>query len=117
MWQQRGPNLMMFSKQMVQIEEKILHMLLGLNRKYYAGFKWLDEVIHRLEVKPENFAQRIKEVHRLPPEEAAARISDLVDETYDLIEMQLPDIDVNWLRSVFHYERPTWENPPPVFSW
>ena len=68
---------MMFSKQMVQIEEKILHMLLGLNRKYYAGFKWLDEVIHRLEVKPDNFAQRIKEVHRLPPEKAAESISDL----------------------------------------
>lgn len=117
MWLERGPNLMMFNKAMVQVEEKILHILLGLNREYYFGFKWVDEVINRMAIKPENFAQRIKEVHRLPPDESAERVIQLVDETYDLIEKQMPEVDVNWLRNTFHYERPAWEEQPPVLSW
>lgn len=117
MWLERGPNLMMLNKAMVQVEEKILHILLGLNREYYFGFKWVDEVINRMAIKPENFAQRIKEVHRLPPDESAERVIQLVDETYDLIEKQMPEVDVNWLRNTFHYERPAWEEQPPVLSW
>ena len=97
-----------------QIEEKILHILLGLNRVYYSGFKWLDVVISRMSIKPSDLAYRLEEVYTLPPEEGAISIVKLVDETYALIEQHMPDIDVRWLRQVFHYERPSWEQKPPV---
>jgi hypothetical protein len=117
MWLQRGPNMMMFYKSFVQIEEKILHMLLGLNRVYYFGFKWLDVVISRMSIKPADLAQRLQEAYTLPPEDGAKSIAKLVDETYALIEQHMPEIDVRWLRRVFHYERPSWEKKPPVLNW
>lgn len=117
MWLQRGPNMMMFYNSFVQIEEKILHMLLGLNRVYYFGFKWLDVVISRMSIKPSDLAHRLKEVYTLPPEDGAKSIVKLVDETYALIDQHMPEIDVRWLRRVFHYERPSWEQKPPVLNW
>lgn len=117
MWLQRGPNMMMFYKSFVQIEEKILHMLLGLNRVYYFGFKWLDVVISRMSIKPADVAQRLQEAYTLPPEDGAKSIVKLVDETYALIEQHMPEIDVRWLRRVFHDERPSWEKKPPVLNW
>jgi len=116
MWLNRGPNMMMFIKTMIQVEEKLLHMLLGLNSEYYFGFKWIDVVIRRMAIKPENFAQRFKELHMLPSYEGAESIIKLVDETYDLIEKHMPEINVKWLRNVFHYERPAWENQPPIIN-
>lgn len=117
MWLQRGLNMMMFYKSFVQIEEQILHMLLGLNRVHYFGFKWLDVVISRMSIKPPNLAHRFQEVYTLPPEDGAKSIVKLVDETYALIEQHMPEIDVRWLRRVFHYERPSWEQKPPVLNW
>ena len=117
MWLQRGPNMLMFYKSFVQIEEQILHMLLGLNRVYFFGFKWLDVVISRMSIKPSDLAHRFQEVYTLPPEDGANSIVKLVDETYALIEQHMPEIDVRWLRRVFHYERPSWEQKPPVLNW
>jgi hypothetical protein len=92
-------------------------MLLGLNREYYFGFKRLDVVIDRMSVKPEDLSQRLQEVYVLPPEEGVRSIIKLVDETYTLIEGHMPEIDVGWLRKVFHYKRPSWDDQPPVLRW
>ena len=113
----RGPNMMMLYNSFVQVEEKILHVLLGLNKVYYFGFKWLDVVVNRMSVKPSNLVHRLQEVYILPPEDGAKSIVKLVDEAYDLIEQRMPEVDVKWLRRVFHYERPSWEQKPPVLNW
>jgi len=116
MWLERR-NRMMLIKSFFQVEEKILHMLLGLNKVYYFGFKWLEVIVDRFDVKPANLLNRLNEVHILPPEDGAKSVIDLVDETYGLIEQYVPVIDVKRLRSIFHYKRPSWEQKPPVHSW
>lgn len=117
MWLQRGDNRMMFYKSIIQGEEKILHILLGLNKVYYFGFKWLDVVIDKMSIKPSDFSRRLKELYVLPPEGAAKSMISLVDETYSLIEQHIPEIDIERLRQIFHYERPFWEQEPPVLNW
>jgi len=92
-------------------------MLLGLNRVYYFGFKWLDVVSERLAQKPADLVSRLRQVYQLEPAEGAHKLAALVEETYDLIETQLPEIDIAWLRAVFRYRRPVWDQAPPIESW
>lgn len=113
MWLERGPNLMMLYQSYTQVQQKILHMLLGINRIYYFGFKWLEVVAERLLYKPDNLVPRLNRVFQIAPAEGSRELTALVDETYDLIEQHLPQIDIAWLRSVFHYQRPIWEVTPP----
>ncbi len=56
MWLQRGQNLMMLYQAFSQVEQQVLHMLLGLNRVYYFGFKWIDVVIERCGLAPPELA-------------------------------------------------------------
>jgi len=114
MWLARGDNLMMLYKSFVQAHQKMLHVLLGLNRVYYFKFKWLDVVAGRLERKPPDLVARLRRVYQVDPVEGAREVSAIVEEVYDLIEEKLPEVDVEWLRAVFRYRRPQWEQAPPV---
>ena len=113
MWLSRGQNLMMLYDQFGQIEFKLLHVLLALNHQYFVGFKWLEQVISRMEIAPHDLANRLRSVYQVPSDEAAAQLAGLVEEVYDLVELHLPSIDVGRLRQVFRYQRPTWEDIPP----
>lgn len=114
MWLARGENLMMLYESFVRAQQKMLHVLLALNKVYYFKFKWLDVVVGRLEHKPPDLVARLRRVYRAPPAEGTREVAALVEETYDLIEQQLPEIDVDWLRAVFRYRRPQWEQAPPI---
>ena len=114
MWLARSENLMMLYQAFTQIQQQLLHMLLGLNRIYYFGFKWIDVISDHLTQQPPDLLHRLRQVYQLAPADGAHELAALVDETYDLIEQQLPQIDVAWLRSVFHYQRPIWEHAPPT---
>ena len=111
MWLARG-NLLMLHQQWAQIQQQLLHVLLGLNRVYYFGFKWLAEIDRRLQHKPWQLLPRLQQVYQLAPPESAGVLASLVGETYDLIEAHLPDIDVDRLRTVFRYQRSAWDQPP-----
>ncbi|NOK61995.1 MAG: nucleotidyltransferase domain-containing protein [Chloroflexi bacterium AL-W] len=96
------------------MQQQLLRVLLGLNRVYYFGFKWLDVVAERLQYKPDNLTQRFAQVFQGDPATGAQELSTLVDETYDLIEYHVPQIDVARLRTIFQYQRPVWDEAPPI---
>jgi predicted nucleotidyltransferase len=114
MYLARGGNLMMLNQSYTKIQQQLLHVLLGLNRVYFFGFKWLDAVDERLILKPHNLLRRMKQVYQVDPSSGANELAALVEETYDLVEKQLPQIDVPWLRDVFRYRRPAWDQAPPT---
>lgn len=113
MWLQRGPNLSMLYQSYAQVQQKILHVLLGLNHVFYFGFKWLDVVIGRLSISPPQLIERFQQVYQGEPSQGAHILTALVDETYDLIAEHHPEINVQRLRQIFHYERPVWAKAPP----
>jgi len=110
----RKENLMQLYHMFSQVEHKLLHMLLALNRVYFFGFKWLEEVVARLVIAPTNLLFRLQQVYTVPAAEGAQMLAMLVEETFNLIEYHLPEVDVDWFRSVFRYRRPLWEHMPPV---
>lgn len=114
MWCERSDNRMMLYGSWSRIQQQLLHVLLGLNRVYYSGFKWLDVVEERLERRPADLVPRLARVYRVDPAEGARILAELVDEVYDQIERELPGVDVDRLRSIFRYRRPLWDQAPPA---
>ena len=114
MWLARGDNRMMLYQSFFEVQRKLLHILLGLNRRFYFGFKWLDFVLDQMDIKPKDFNQRLKRVYLLGPAKGALILTALVEETYDLVEAHLPEVDVKWLRQVFRYQRPVLDQPPTL---
>jgi hypothetical protein len=112
MYLNRGENLPLIYKSFSEVHLSVFRLLLGLNRVYYFGFKWIEVVDQRLQIKPDNFLYRIRQAYITPPNEAAQQIIELVDDTYGLIETQLPETDVKRLREIFHYARPIWDHSP-----
>ncbi len=113
MWLARNSNLMMLYHSYAQVQQQLLHVLLGLNRVYYFGFKWLDLIAERLRHKPDDLVQRLARVYQVQPAEGAQELSALVEESYDLIEQHCPQVDVARLRAIFRYRRPAWDQAPP----
>jgi predicted nucleotidyltransferase len=107
----RGPNLMLAHERLAQVERHVLLMLQALNGRYHYKFKWLIPVIEELAIAPPELAARLAEVH-LDVADGAGSLSQLVEETYDLVEAHLPEIDVERLRAVFRWQRPEWDELP-----
>ncbi len=112
MYLQRGKNLPLIYQSYAQVQQNILHMLLGLNRIYYFGFKWLDVVIERLILKPKDLSARLKQVFEVNPKDGAQQMIGLVEETYKLIEVHLSEVNIERLRSIFNYQRSVWNESP-----
>lgn len=112
MFLHRHENLMLLYSSFSQIQQKVLHVLLGINHVYYFGFKWLDIVVERLSIAPVDLSPRLRQVYQREPAQAAQDIANLVEETYNLVEQNVPGIDVDRLRRIFRYQRPQWEQPP-----
>ena len=89
--------------------EDLLHVLLGLNRVYYSGFKSLTAVVSDLPIAPHDLLERIRASYPLRAGTSRAIVTALVEETHDLVEEQLPQIDVDRLREILRYDRPLWE--------
>jgi hypothetical protein len=92
--------------------EQVVMMLLALNRRYGPHPKWLDTIAASLDLAPPGLTDRIAAVFTSDPPAAAASLTDLVRETFDLVQAGLPEADVGRLRRVFsHRRRPLEELP------
>jgi hypothetical protein len=89
-----------------QASERIVGALIGLNRLYYPGSKWLAQTLARLTLTPPNLYARLMETFRVEPPVGAEQMRLLIEETFDLITFHRPDIDLSAERATFRYRRP-----------
>jgi hypothetical protein len=89
--------------------ERLLQTLLGLNGVYFSGFKSLEAVTAELGIAPRATLERIQASYPLRPGTSKDTLTELIEETYDLIGEHLPEIDVERLRTILRYERPPWD--------
>jgi hypothetical protein len=87
----------------------ILGLLLGLNRLYHPGLKWLDRSIREMSLAPPDLAARIHQAFRAEPREGARQMQGLVEETFALVAEQMPDAGAEAARAAFLYRRPILE--------
>ena len=89
--------------------EDLLHVLLGLNRTYYSGFRSLAAVVRELGIAPSDLLERLRASYPLVEGRSKELTTALVDDVHDLIEVHVPEVDVRWLREILRYERPLWD--------
>jgi hypothetical protein len=109
-------DLLILHRGLVEIEQRILDVLLGLNRMYMAHpyHKWLDWEVARMRVAPPNLGRRLRAILRAEPRAAAAEIHLLIEETFALVERHLPDFDTRPARAEFEQRRVNEAAPQPA---
>ena len=90
------------------VTSALTHILCALNQRWWPGSKWQPRVLADLPIAPSLPITRLAEVDQLPPADGAARLAQLVEETYDLVAVHLPEVDIDRLRSIFRFARAPW---------
>jgi hypothetical protein len=91
---------------------RVLGMLLGLNRLYHPGMKRVDRHVAALEVAPPDLSGRLKQMFRSEPLVGAHLMRELIEETFALVELHAPEVDIREARQQFRYERPVLHTAP-----
>jgi len=97
------------------IEKHILLVLLGLNRLYYPGLRWMDRLMEEMQVTPPNLSPRLKQLFAIvsiDPLAAVYQLHELIEETFILVETHLAAVDTRQARARFHERRKHWEHAP-----
>jgi Polymerase beta, Nucleotidyltransferase/Domain of unknown function (DUF4037) len=85
-------------------QKHLLLVLLGLNRLYYPGWRWLDRLIEQLQVTPPNLSPRLKQLFAIvsiDPLAAVYQLHDLIEETLRLVDTHLGEVDTQAARERF----------------
>lgn len=93
------------------VSDAVVHLLCALNHRWWAGRKWPARQLIGLPIAPQRAAERLAAAGTQSPPEAAAALTALVGEVYDLVEQHLPEVDTPRLREIFAFHRRPW--PPP----
>ncbi|GAA1694228.1 hypothetical protein GCM10009745_44740 [Kribbella yunnanensis] len=83
----------------------VLHAVNGCYSGHVLAFKRLDTMEAELTHAPHQLAARLRAVFTAPPPQAAEILRQLIEETYDVIEAHLPEVDVARLRTRFRATR------------
>ncbi|HVS85471.1 MAG TPA: hypothetical protein VHD91_07560, partial [Gaiellaceae bacterium] len=106
-------NPLLAHRVLVDALERLLLVLLGLNRVYYTSLKALAPVVAELELAPESLGERLAFCFPADGARSAAEAQRLAEETYDLVEAELQEVDVERLRRILRYRRTEWEAQAP----
>jgi len=86
----------------------LLLVLLGLNRLYYPGWRWLDRLMDQMQVTPPNLSPRFKQLFAIvsiDPLAAVYQLHELIEETFVLVETHLGEVDTRAARERFQGRR------------
>lgn len=104
---QRGDFLFLHDT-LVKTATNVLGMLLGLNRIYQAAeWKRTEALIDKMTIAPSNLYPRLAEVFRGGQDDSVAVLTSLVEETFELVEKNMPDLDVGGARVAFETDTDT----------
>ncbi|TCC37650.1 nucleotidyltransferase domain-containing protein [Kribbella speibonae] len=99
-------NPLLVAREFVRMTNQLLSVLYALNGRYSGhvlAFKRLDALA--LPLAPPSLPTRLRAVFDRPAPEGAQTLHDLIEETFDLVERHLPEVDVAALRATFRSDR------------
>ena len=110
---ERGERALLYEL-FAMMERKVLRILLGLNRIYLPDnrLKWSDVLIRRMGVCPVDLTDRLIQVFRDGGRDGVDEMQRILEEVWDLVDQEMPEIDParrsRWIR----HRRVTWEKAP-----
>jgi hypothetical protein len=96
-------------------QKHLLLVLLGLNRLYYPGWRWLDRLMDEMQVTPPQLSPRFKQhfaIVGIDPLASVYQLHELIEETFVLVETHLAAVDTRQARARFQEKRKNWEHAP-----
>ncbi|ERN53942.1 DUF4037 domain-containing protein [Alkalihalophilus marmarensis] len=99
---------LMLYKVMTEVQTKLMGILFGLNRQFvhHPAFKWQKQTLDSMEVTPENIVNRLASTFLEDPNVSVRELEAIIQETYELIKCELPQIDVSFVVDKSLYLRP-----------
>jgi hypothetical protein len=100
-------DVLLLHQDLVAAEQLILSVLMGVNRVYapHPYHKWLDWEIGQLKYAPPDLNRRLRQILRAEPRAAVDQLHGLIEETFALVDLHLPDFDTSAARAVFNERR------------
>lgn len=108
-------NPLLIAREFTRVASQLLYVVHALNGRYCghpSHVKRLDALEHDLPLAPNRLSTRLRRAFTLPTPDGAEILRGLVEETYDLVEVHLPEVDVQRLRDLFRSERQPLEGLP-----
>lgn len=94
-----------FYNQLSFLQQEAFLVLLALNQMYFPTFKWLYESLENMQLKPVNTAERFRIAYEVAYDSAVSDTRQVLEETIQLVEDQLPDYDSESIRRRLSYVR------------
>jgi hypothetical protein len=94
----------------VESAQNLLGVLAGLNHLYYSTFQFkrMGRFIAQMEIAPANFAARLESLF-LHDAAVADRLEALVDETIELVEIHMPQVNTSSVKQKLGRRQQPWE--------
>lgn len=108
-------DLLVLYESFCTVEQHILLVLMGLNRLYYSGFRWIDRLMGQMHITPPNLSPRFKQVFgiaSIDPLAGVYQLHELIKETFALVETYLGVLDTTSAQQRFRERRRAWEHAP-----
>ena len=108
-------DLLLLYESFCTAQQHILLVLVGLNRLYYPGFRRIDRLMGQMPIAPPNLSTRFKQVFGIvgiDPLAGVYQLHDLIEETFNLVQTHLGELDTTQAQARFSERRQTWEHRP-----
>jgi len=88
---------LMLYKVMTDVQTHLMGMLSGLNKQYvhHPAFKWQRQTLESMTIVPENICSRLASVFLDDPTDSLKELEKIVQEVYQLIQREYPQIDIS----------------------
>ncbi len=96
---------------LVESAQNLLGVLSGLNRLYYSTFQFkrMGYFIEQMSIAPTNLTSRLESLFSAEPDVAANQIEQLVQETLDLVDTYMPQVDTSSVRRRVGWRKQPWQ--------
>ncbi len=112
-------DLLMLHDIFCRMQQRVLGALCGLNRIFihHPNYKWQDDLIAQMTLKPANLAERLKQVFLIQPAEGIVVLHELLEETIALVQENMPAVDVSRSYEAIRWQRQPIDTAPPVTDY
>ncbi|WP_026691348.1 DUF4037 domain-containing protein [Alteribacter aurantiacus] len=88
--------LMLYSV-IVGVQANIMGVLFALNRQFvhHPAFKWQKQTLRSMVLTPENIEKRLESILLGHPTSSIKELEAIIEEVYDLVQRQLPQINLS----------------------
>lgn len=107
MYAERGDGLQL-QAHFADVAGRVVQVACALSGVWWPGTKRLPQTAAGLTLAPAGLADRLRRVPHLAPAPAAAALTALVEESFDLVAAHLPEVDTERLRAIFRFARRPW---------